>query len=136
MEKIYRNYFIIIIFLTLFINVSAQEQQSIDGIWRSGETGYFEFWGEYQILNVLTIQDGRYTWVYERISEKAAFAGETYRGAIMINDNEIIFSSEERLGAWSLDWQSSQKAKIFSFSIENNVMTLTQGHEVIILTKN
>jgi len=42
MQKIYKICFVFIMLIGFLMNISAQQQQSLDGIWRSNTTGYLE----------------------------------------------------------------------------------------------
>jgi len=103
---------------------NTQEQMTLNGVWYSSIWDYYEFWGEYNVYQHLTIQDNNYIWEYGTVKEFGVFSGETYRGTLKINDNKIVFTSEERLEAWSDDWYPALEENIYLFSIENNILTL------------
>jgi len=126
-----KNIKLIIILALLLSNCTRniQEQINLNGVWQSSIWDYYEFWGEYNIYQNLTIQDNNYIWEYKIIKEFGPFSGETLKGTVKINNNKIIFTNEERLGAWSDDWEPKVEENIYSYFIENNILVLIEDQE-------
>jgi hypothetical protein len=132
----YKKYFIFVFPFGFFINTVLQAQ-SLDGIWRSNETGYEEHLGIFELSTVLTIEDGKYTLMYERVSEKAMYWSSGERGTFKINNSEIIFSKEERaFGQWDLHWEKEPELIIYTFFKKDKILKLIQGNNVILFRES
>jgi hypothetical protein len=137
MLKIYRNCLISILFIGFLINISAWEQQSLDGVWLSNTTGYLEELGFYDLNHVLTIQYGKYTLIYERTSKNENNWSFEEKGSLIILDNEILFYREEyKTGEIYLLWEVNEyQIIICNFLLNNNILTINNGKNVIIFIK-
>jgi hypothetical protein len=128
--------FCLFLFFGLLINVSAQTQQSLNGVWQSISTGYIEQLGYYELKTILTIQNNNYIWLEERVSEYAMFWSAGERGLLTINEKEIIFMEEERtFRQWELRWAEEQGTSVYKYIINNNILTLIQENNELIFTK-
>jgi hypothetical protein len=136
MANEYKKYFIFVFLFGFFINTVLQAQ-SLDGIWRSTETGYEEHLGIFELSSVLTIEDGKYTLMYERISERAMYWSTGEKGSVRIDNSQIIFSKEEQAyGQWDLHWEKEQEIIIYTFFRKDKILTLVQGDTVIVFKKD
>jgi tRNA G10 N-methylase Trm11 len=124
----YFKYYILILFFSFSINISAQEPLSIDGIWHCFLSGYEEHLGHFELKAVLTIKNGKYIWIEERISESMYWSsGE--KGSIIINNYDIIFNQEKRtFDQFELRWEIEHKIHEYTYSINNNVLILFQNN--------
>jgi hypothetical protein len=133
MHKEFKIFSVFIMFFGFLINILAQDQQSLDGIWRSKTTGYLEELGNYEINQILIIQNSKYTHIYEIISQKVTKWSTCERGLLVINNNEIIFFQEEYTNdKLNLLWEINEnKIFICNYNINNNILTITKEDEVI-----
>jgi hypothetical protein len=128
MTNKYFRYNILILLFCFSINISAQELPSIDGIWHYFLSGYEEHLGHFELKVVLTIKNGKYIWISERISDGPYWTyGE--KGSIKINNSDIIFTQEERTyGQFELNWYSEYGIEKYTYSLDNNVLILFQNN--------
>jgi len=126
-----KNYVIFLLFFGLLINISAQD--SINGTWQYKTMGHHENLGIYELSINLNIQNGKYTWIAERISEKAMYWSSGERGSITVNNSEIIFLKEEQAyGQWDLRWETENGSSTYVYFIYNNILILIQENEVLV----
>ena len=132
----YSNVLFFTMLFLISVELTAQPQQSLEGVWRSTITGYNEYLGHYEIKIILTIQNSQYTWLTERVSE-AMFWSSGERGILIINDSEIIFSQKERtFNQWNPRWENEDGINIYLFRIDDNVLILNQDNKILIFEKD
>jgi len=133
MHKIFKIFSVFIMFFGFLVNILAQEQQYLDGIWRSNTTGYLEELGNYEINQILIIQNSKYTHMYERISQKVTKWFTCEIGLFVINNNEIIFFREEyKNDKLNLLWETNEnQIFICNYILNNNILTINKDDEMI-----
>jgi hypothetical protein len=119
------------------MNISAQQQQSLNGIWHSTITGYSEELGNYEINQVLTIQNSEYSRIYKRISQENMILSVDEKGSVYIISDEIIFIRyENKQDQLYLLWEFTEDQMFrCNYFFNNNTLTIKNGDEVIIFTK-
>jgi hypothetical protein len=132
----YFKYYVLILFFCFSINVSPQETQSIDGIWHYYLKGYEEHLGNFELKAVLTINNGKYIWIVERVSEFAMYWTSGEKGSIKINNYDIIFTQEERTYSQiELRWEIEHEIHKYTYSLDNNILKLYQNNIEYIFIK-
>jgi hypothetical protein len=133
MTKAYGTFFLLGLFLMFHASLQAQ---SLDGVWHSSENGYEEHLGAFELLSELSIEDGKYTLMRERISERSMYWSTGERGSIRTGNSEIVFSKEEQAyGQWDLRWEKEEETIIYTFFKKDNILILIQGDTVIVFRK-
>ena len=137
MQKIYKICFVFIMLIGFLMNISAQEQRSLNGIWNSTITGYSEELGNYEVNQLLTIQNGEYSRVYKRISQKEMDLSANEKGRVYIIGDEIVFFRyENKQGQLYLLWEYNEDQMFrCNYFLNNNTLTIKNGDEVVIFTK-
>jgi transposase-like protein len=132
----YLKYYVLILFLCFSKKVSAQETKYIDGIWHYYLNGYEEHLGNFELKTVLTIKNGKYIWIEERISEFAMYWTYGEKGSIKINNYEIIFTQEERrYSQFEFRWEIEYETHKYTYSLDNNILKLYQNNIEFIFIK-
>jgi len=107
----------------------------LNGVWHSSITGNNEAFGAYEFTTILTIQDDKYTWMEERVSE-GPFWSSGERGSLAINNSEVVLSKKEQAyGQWDLHWENEEGTTVYNFSVTDNVLILMQEDREITFTK-
>ena len=112
-------------FFLLFFAHAIVWTQNLDGIWYARETSHEEYLGVYEYISELTIENGRYILMHERISERAMYWSSGEKGTLGISNSEITFSKEEQAyGQWDLHWESEQEISIYTFFLKNDFLII------------
>jgi hypothetical protein len=124
-------------YIGFLMNISAQQQQSLNGIWHSTVTGYSEELGNYEINQVLTIQNGEYSRIYKRIIQRKLDLSTDEKGSVYIIGDEIIFLRyENKQSQLYLLWEFSEEQMFrCNYFLNNNSLTIKNGDELVIFTK-